>query len=151
MSGTSRRNGFAAARGLTLIELVVVIAILVVLGGLMVQNLPNMMKKTHLAKCSDTISALNNTWNQTYASNMRYPDVYDSLLAAGGSSLDPRLTAGLQSQLTPAALTAADIAALKSVGITRVVDLQSIASGQSVTYDAAPLGAAARVLEMSGP
>ena len=32
-------------RGLTLIELVVVIAILVVLGGLLVQNLPNMMKR----------------------------------------------------------------------------------------------------------
>lgn len=137
-------------RGLTLIELVVVVAVLVVLGGLLVQNLPNLMKRTHLAKCSDTISALNNVWNQAYASNLRYPDVYDSLLAGNGSSLDARLTSGLAAQLTTAALTTTDVAALRSVGVTRVVDLQTTAPGVSVTYDAAPLNAAARVLADGG-
>jgi len=137
-------------RGLTLIELVVVIAVLVVLGGLVVQNLPNLMKRTHLAKCSDTISALNNAWNQSFASTMRYPDMYDSLLSSGGSALDSRLTTGLQAQLTAATLTAADVAALRSVGVTRVIDLQAPAPGQSATYDAAPLGAAERVLADGG-
>jgi len=135
-------------RGLTLIELVVVIAILVVLGGLLVQNLPNMMKRTHLAKCSDTISSLNNVWNQSFASNVRYPDVYDSLIS--GSTVDSRLTAGLKAQVTAGTLTAADIAALKTIGITRVVDLQTTTPTQSVTYDAAPYGATARVLAAGG-
>jgi type II secretory pathway pseudopilin PulG len=136
--------------GLTLIELVVVIAILVILGGLLVQNMPGMMKKTHLAKCADTISALNNAWNQAYASSSRYPDVYDSLLDAGGSAIDSRLPAGLITQLNTATLTTTDVAALRSVGVTRVVDLQSTSTGQSVTYDAAPLGATARVLSDGG-
>ena len=137
-------------RALTLIELVVVIAIVVVLGGLLVRNLPNMMKRTHLAKCADTIWSLNTTWNESYSSNVRYPDVYDSLLASGGASIDPRLTAGLKSQVSAASLQAADIAALRSVGITRVVDLGNVATGGSVTYDAAPYGAAARLLTDGG-
>lgn len=145
-----RRCETVVRRGLTLIELVVVVAVLVVLGGLIVQNLPNLMKRTHLAKCSDTISALNNVWNQSYASNLRYPDVYDSLLASGGSAVDVRLTPGLTSQLTTAALTTTDIAALRTVGVTRVVDLQSTSAGASVTYDAAPLNATARVLAGGG-
>ena len=108
-----RRCETVVRRGLTLIELVVVVAVLVVLGGLIVQNLPNLMKRTHLAKCSDTISALNNVWNQSYASNLRYPDVYDSLLASGGSAVDVRLTPGLTSQLTTAALTTTDLRAAR--------------------------------------
>jgi prepilin-type N-terminal cleavage/methylation domain-containing protein len=135
---------FTLRRGLTLIELVVVIAILVVLGGLLVQNLPNMMKRTHLAKCSDTIWSLNNTWNQAYASNVRYPDVYDSLLSGG--TVDTRLSSGLKAQITAGTLTTTDVAALQTIGITRVVDLQATAPTQSVTYDAAPYGATARVL-----
>jgi prepilin-type N-terminal cleavage/methylation domain-containing protein len=133
-------------RGLTLIELVVVIAILVVLGGLLVQNLPNMMKRTHLAKCSDTISSLNNVWNQSFASNVRYPDIYDSLISSSGSAIDTRLTPGLKAQVSAGTLTAADVAALKTIGVTRVVDLQATTLTQSVTYDAAPQGATARLL-----
>jgi Tfp pilus assembly protein PilE len=135
-------------RALTLIELVVVIAILVVLGGLLVQNLPNMMKRTHLAKCSDTIWSLNNVWNQSYASNVRYPDVYDSLLS--GSSIDTRLTAGLKAQVSAGTLTTTDVTALRTIGVTRVVDLQTTTPTQSVTYDSAPFGAAARVLADGG-
>jgi len=145
-----RRVRFTSRRGLTLIELVVVIAILVVLGGLLVQNLPNMMKRTHLAKCSDTIWSLNNAWNQSYASNVRYPDVYDSLISGTGSAIDSRLTAGLKSQVSAGTLTTTDVAALKTIGITRVVDLQATTPTQSVTYDSAPHGAAARVLADGG-
>ena len=73
------------SRGLTLIELVVVVAILTVLGGLVVQTLPNLMKRTHLSKCADTISALNKIWAESLALNSRYPDTYDSLMSSGGT------------------------------------------------------------------
>lgn len=140
------RSSSRGRTGLTLIELVVVIAVLVVLGGLLVQNLPSLMNRTHYAKCADVISALNNTWNQSLATTMRYPDVYDSLLGTGGSSVDTRLTTGLQSQLTAASLTTTDAVALRRVGITRVVDLQTVPIGGNVTYDAAPAGATPREL-----
>ena len=54
MSGTYHNR--RPARGLTLIELVVVVAVLTLLGGLVVQTLPNLMKRTHLSKCADTIT-----------------------------------------------------------------------------------------------
>ncbi len=87
--------------GLTLIELVLVIAILTVLGGLVVQGLPNMLKRTHLAKCSDTIWSLNNAWSQEFATSVRYPDQYDSLLASGGTTLYGSVPTGLTTQVEP--------------------------------------------------
>jgi Tfp pilus assembly protein FimT len=137
-------------KALTLMELIVVLAILVILGGLVVQVLPNLMTRTHLAKCSDTIANLNNAWMRSFGLNVRYPDGYDSLLAAGGSSVSTQLTTGLSSQISAEALTASEVAALRAIGLTRVFDLAAVPAGASVTYDSAPLGAPARVLATGG-
>ncbi len=125
--------------GLTLIELVLVIAILTVLGGLVVQGLPNMLKRTHLAKCSDTIWSLNNAWSQEFATSVRYPDRYDSLLTDAGNGLYGSLPSGLTGQLSTLPLTQTDIDALRAIGITRVYDLASVDPGVNVTDRAAPL------------
>lgn len=156
MSGFQQQNSYGCVRiafgkrerrGLTLIELVIVIAILTVLGGLVVQTFPSLMKRTHISKCSDTISALNRTWGESYALNMRYPDRLDSLLQADGSAftkLQPEL-AGL---ITPAALTTAEASALSLIGVRNVVDLDPAAT--DVTYDCAPLNAVKRPLAAGG-
>lgn len=136
--------------GLTFLELVVVLAILAILAGLVISVMPSLIRRTHLAKCADTIAELNKTWMRAYAVSIRYPDVYDSLLDAGGGSLDARLPAGLTAQLLPHTLTPGDVAALAEIGITRVIDLQPTGTGGSVTYDAAPPGAPARVLAGGG-
>jgi Tfp pilus assembly protein FimT len=136
----------ADRKALTLMELVVVLTVLAVMGGLIVAILPNYMKRTHLAKCSDTIAQLNSTWMRAYAQNIRYPDVCDSLLDSSGSNLSIHLTSGLTSQASPYPLKAADVLALRRVGITRVVDLASVPADGNVTYDSAPLGSTARVL-----
>lgn len=142
-----RLNKKSARRGLTLIELVIVIAILTVLGGLVVRTLPNMLKRTHLSKCSDTISALNKTWGESYALNTKYPDRYDSLLATDGSAFT-KLTPGLTALVTPTSLTTAETTALSAIGVRNVVDLN--ATAVDVTYDSAPLGAARRSLASGG-
>lgn len=143
-----------ARRGLTLIELVMVLAILVVLGGLVVQGMPNMLKRTHLAKCSDTIWSLNNAWNQEFATSVRYPDRYDSLLGTGGNALYGPLPKGLTDQLTTLDLTQPDVDALRAIGITRLYDLATVAAGANVTDRAAPLDVPpadnARVLATGG-
>ena len=133
--------------GLTLIELVIVIAILTVLGGLVVQTLPNLLKRTHLSKCSDTISTLNRAWGESYALNTKYPDRYDSLLATDGTKFS-KLTPGLTTLVTPTTLTPAELKALNSIGIRNVVDLDTAAV--NVTYDSAPLGVTRRTLDGSG-
>jgi prepilin-type N-terminal cleavage/methylation domain-containing protein len=145
------RQGLASwRRGLTLIELVLVIAILTVLGGLVVQGMPNMLKRTHLAKCSDTIWNLNNAWSQEFATSVRYPDQVDSLLGTGGASLYGSVPTGLTTQVEPLDLTQNDVDALRAIGITRVIDLATITAGANVTDRAAPLGAAPRVLATGG-
>ncbi|MBL9091296.1 MAG: prepilin-type N-terminal cleavage/methylation domain-containing protein [Planctomycetaceae bacterium] len=131
-------------RALTLIELVIVIAILTILGGLVVQTLPNLMKRTHLSKCADTISSLNKIWGEAYALNTRYPDQYDSLLSTAGTTFT-KLTPGLTQLLTPTTLTAAEVGALSSIGVRNVVDLNPAAV--NVTYDSAPLGVAKRAID----
>ena len=134
-------------RALTLIELVVVIAILAVLGGLAVRTLPNMLKRTHLSKCADTISSLNRTWGESYALYTRYPTGYDSLLVSGGASAYDKLTPGLTALVSPSPLSASEAQALRSIGVSTVVDLASIAG--DVTYNSAPLGMTPRVLAES--
>lgn len=142
----SPENSFPSGRrrGLTLIELVIVIAILTVLGGLVVQTLPNLLKRTHLSKCSDTISTLNRTWGESFALNMKYPDRYDSLLDTSGTA-STKLSTGLAALITTTTLTPAEVKALNSIGIRNVVDLNPAAV--DVTYDCAPLGAARRTID----
>lgn len=148
MQTTSRESYFRSRRqGLTLIELVVVIAILTILGGLIVQTLPNLMKRTHLSKCADTIAALNKTWAESYALNSRYPDGCDSLLDTSGTTFS-KLTPGLTSLVTPTTLTDGEVAALQSLGVRTVVDLSN--SAANVTYDSAPLGVSPRTIDSSG-
>jgi Tfp pilus assembly protein FimT len=137
-------------KALSLMELIVVLSILVILGGLIVAVLPNVMKRTHLAKCADTIAALNSAWMRAYAMNVRYPDVYDSLLSSGGGTLDSRLSPGLLGQASVTTLSDLDVAALRSIGITAVVDLMPTPPGANVTYDSAPAGAAVRRLTSGG-
>lgn len=134
-------------RGLTLIELVIVIAILTVLGGLVVQTLPNLMKRTHLSKCSDTISTLNKIWGESYALNTKYPDRYDSLLQSDGSKFT-KLTPGLTTLISPTTLTAAEVKALNSIGVRNVVDMDPAAV--NVTYDSAPLNVTRRTITDGG-
>lgn len=143
-STTARRTHRSASRGLTLIELVVVIAILAVLGGLAVQAFPSLMKRTHLSKCADTIAALNKTWGESYAMYGRYPSRCDSLLAAGGGTIYDKLTPGLSALVSPTALSEPEARALASIGVTSVVDLAADVS--DVTYKCAPLGTTTRAL-----
>lgn len=143
----TKKSAKRARRGLTLIELVIVIAILTVLGGLVVRTLPNMLKRTHLSKCSDTISSLNKSWGESFALNTKYPDRYDSLLASDGSAFT-KLTPGLTALVSPTSLTTAETTALSSIGVRTVVDLNPAAV--DVTYDSAPLGVARRSLASGG-
>ncbi len=136
MNNCKRRGGF------TILELVVVMAVLVVLAGLIVAVMPNLMDRAHLTKCADTIAELNKTWLRAYALNVRYPDVYDSLLDA--SQAEPAfLAAGVAAELEPADLTSGETAALAAIGVRQVVDG---APGATNTYDYAPFGAVARPL-----
>lgn len=129
-------------RGFSVLELVVVMTVLAVLAGLAVTIMPNMLERAHLAKCADTIAELNKTWMRSYAMNVRYPDIYDSLL--DDSLTEPSyLPAGLQAEADPDDLTPDEVRALAAIGVRSVVDG---VAGATNTYDYAPFGTVARPL-----
>jgi len=149
-----------ARRGLTLMELVIVMVVLIGLAGMVVPMLPSMVTRAHtsshatnvgeIIKLVETFSALNNS----------YPDNLDNLVATGGGSgaLNPNLpgagTAGVLTQPTAGwttpcggeviagVLTAPQIAALNAVGLTTVWPVDATTGGTQDLVNA-PYGAAA--------
>ena len=123
-------------RGLTLMELVVVLTILVALGAMIVPVLPNLLARTHYAKCATTIPELNKIWQQSYALNIRYADGMDSLLNQNGNSLFSALpgAGSAGGEVQASTLNAAEIDALAAIGVRNVFDMSS-AGAENVTFD----------------
>jgi prepilin-type N-terminal cleavage/methylation domain-containing protein len=74
-------------RGLTLLELVVVMVILVALAGIIVPMLPGMLGRASVAEQSTNVVELLKAWQtyQTTNANHYYPDRLDSLVDASGA------------------------------------------------------------------
>ena len=74
-------------RGLTLLELVVVMVILVALAGILVPMLSGMLGRARVAEQSTNVAELLKTWQIFQATNTNhyYPDGLDSLVDASGT------------------------------------------------------------------
>ncbi|QGJ70085.1 Hypothetical protein PBC10988_17740 [Planctomycetales bacterium 10988] len=134
--------------GFTVLELVIVLSILVILAGLVLQVMPNLLARTHLAQCSDTIAEINKAWNRSYVLNVRYPDAYDSLLDDTQAVSADLLSDHLIDQTAAATLNAGEVDALAAIGIRYLVDGAVDASN---TFDYAPYGTASRLLVDTAP
>lgn len=131
--GIQNRGKQTGRRGLTLLELVVVLAILVAIGGLVVPLLGNYLHRANIASCTVNIPEMDK-WIQTYVNlYSSYPDRMDNL--AVGANLASYVAAGDYEGATPpesiqaAALSAGDAAALKEAGITTLCNLVEDAGG----------------------
>jgi len=122
----------ANRRGLTLIELIVVLMILIALAGLLVPMLPSMLTRAHTSTCVTNIGETARaiiTYQQLYSA---YPNNWDALgdgttminYLPGGAAMPAGITSGSStgtqgnSELTPLSLTANEASALAAVGIT---------------------------------
>lgn len=133
-SSIRSRSRTSPRRGLTLVELVVVLTILVALGGLIVPMIPSMLAKTHRAKCAVTIPEINKLWITKYSGDVVYPDAYDSMIT--GSSLYNALPGGdAGGEVSAGTLTADEADALAAIGVTTVIDHASYTAGQNATLD----------------
>jgi prepilin-type N-terminal cleavage/methylation domain-containing protein len=128
MSSSNR----STRHGLTLIELVVVMVILVALAGLLVPTFSAMLTRSHTSTCSTNIGELNKAIQEYQQLYGRYPNNMDSLTdgttlityLAGGSLL-PASAGGpgtnqAGGQITHITLTDADVAALGNAGLATV-------------------------------
>jgi len=123
-----RNRNVAKSRGaLTLIELVVVMAILVALAGILIPLVPGMLGRGEQSSAATNMSEISK-WVQTFeAASGRYPLDWDSLTDGTATTLTylaSSTTKGPFSGATPAlqmtALTANQASALTGAGITQV-------------------------------
>lgn len=131
-------NRPAPRRGLTLMELVVVLTILVGLAAVLVPLFPNLLRRTHKATDATQTSEVAKAVQLYQASYISYPDNFD-LLTDGGTAFPAYLPGGSAAPFggfvgtAPGNLTADEVAALGRVGITK---------GQKMPATAAAGGAA---------
>lgn len=104
-------------KGLTLIELVVAVAVLVALAGIVSLAAPDLVRRASAATGAASADGLNRAMEIHRILNGTYPDGFDSLLEAP-YTLYRRLPAGSLRQLRPRDLDNADRPILQAAGIT---------------------------------
>ena len=110
-----------SVRGLTLIELVVVLAILVALVGLVLAFFPGLVGRASTSTSASSAQDIARAVQINYTTSLSYGNDYDSLIDSGtATTLNWKLTAGSLAQLTSYALIAEDVTALSRLGITSV-------------------------------
>jgi prepilin-type N-terminal cleavage/methylation domain-containing protein len=129
--------GRKARRGLTLIELIVVLMILIALAGMLIPMLPSMLSRAHDSTCSNTISETNQNIQTYLQLRGSYPNNLDALgdgtalidylangngwpVAAGGPGNTTNMAGG---QIVLHKLSAAEANALTQVGITQIQNM----------------------------
>jgi type II secretory pathway pseudopilin PulG len=80
-----QRSASNVRRGLTLMELVVVMVILIAVAGTALQMLPSFLTKTHDSVTTTNIAEVNKAVMSYLSTNLGYPDQFDSIIDTGGA------------------------------------------------------------------
>ena len=110
-------------RGLTLIELVVVLAILVALVGLVVSLFPGLVARASRSTTASSIQDVARAVQINYTTTLSYGSGFDSLLNASGNQLYSGLTSFSTNQMARITLSGNDALALNAAGISNVFHL----------------------------
>ena len=118
---TSRRS--TDRTGLSLLELLVVLTILIALGGIVVSTLPSMLQRTQVATAAANVPEIESTIRRVaILSQGQIGNRFDSLIS-GSASLDGNVPSyiGGSEIFESISLSPAEIEALRLVGITELV------------------------------
>lgn len=118
------RNQVSARSGLTLIELVVVLAVLVALAGLIIGNFPGIIRKASRSSSATSVQDVSRAVQYMYTTTLKYPTGFDSLLESPTAlykKLPSAAGTAVGGQLTIATLSALEAAALISIGVTNTL------------------------------
>jgi prepilin-type N-terminal cleavage/methylation domain-containing protein len=133
-----QRTRNQAARGLTLIELVVVLAILVALVGLVLAFFPGLLGRASSSTSASSAQDIARAAQINYTTTLSYGTDYDSLLnAASGNTIYNSIPAPALAQLTPHTLTQDDVDALARLGINSVRHLNTVTGDATFNVSAA--------------
>lgn len=109
-------------RGLTLMELVVVLTILAALAAIMIPLFPNLLRRAHKATDATQTSEVSKAVQLYWAVNIGFPDEWDLMTVSTGTTAPDFLPNDAGTPFGGAAtvgnLTAAQVSALNRVGVT---------------------------------
>lgn len=135
------------ASGFTLLELVVVVAILVILAGILLPKFDLFKLKANKGVAASNMTDVSRIIQTYYAQNAVYPDRWDSLMVSAtnlwdtanastdGDQLEPQLVGGPPAAASPhklkvgTALVAGEARSLARIGITTIIDVDAAATG----------------------
>jgi prepilin-type N-terminal cleavage/methylation domain-containing protein len=126
-------------RGLTLLELVVVMAILAALAAVLIPMFPNLLTQSHSSAAATNVAEVTKAVQMYNSQTALYPSNLDSLVDTAGNlftylpsnSMKSFANSQLFLDLTPTSPSANDISALNSAGITTVLNLQEGATSST--------------------
>jgi len=131
--------GLKVRGGLTLMELVVVLTVLIALASILIPMLPGMLSRAHSSSQATNNSELTKfvqTHEQLY---LAYPDNLDALTDATGTAVADYLPGATVGQMTPLTLDASQAASLSAGGINNLAAMYATAaalpSGQDPTFN----------------
>jgi len=107
--------------GFTLIELVVVLAILAAIAGLVIPQIDGLRRSSDKGTASHTIGAVSNNTQLFRTLKGSYPERFDSLVDAGTSTLYPKLSPKVSVAMSTTTLTANELKSLTDVGIKNLM------------------------------
>ena len=134
-----QKSSSRGRKGLTLIELVVVLTILVALGGIAAATLPNMLNRTHVATVATSLPTIDATIRQNILLNSgQMGNNFDGLVTTNLSGT-PATFVNASGAYTTHALAGNDVGALNDLGITTLVPADdTVANATFEGHDGAP-------------
>lgn len=153
-------------RGLTLMELIVVLTILVALASVLIPMMPGMLNRAHTSTGATNVSELNKAVQTFEQLNFVYPDQLDALTDTAGAAPADYLSGLSANQLSIRTLTADDATTLTTAGIRNLAAMYATAAtipaGQDPTFNPyvlgagnsitlIPVAAGAKVIQVSEP
>jgi type II secretory pathway pseudopilin PulG len=122
-----RRQGRQKVSGFTLLELVVVMAILIALAAILIPILPEYVGKANQSAAAANMSELEKFIMVFRASYSRNPNHFDSLMNEGGVAMSGLVPSG-GGALATSTLTSGQASRLSREGINMVYDLENALS-----------------------
>lgn len=146
----SRTNISNKRQGLSLLELLVVLTILIALGGIVVSTLSGFLGRTEVATAATNVKEIDSAIRRSMLLNSgEIGDRFDALVTGGGSAdgaIPPYIGGG--DNFVAVSLTQSEIDAMAQIGVTELV--YSVDSPDDATYGShdqlpAPLGQDSKV------
>jgi prepilin-type N-terminal cleavage/methylation domain-containing protein len=123
-----------ARRGLTLLELIVVLAILVALSGMVIPLIQGLGYQTNASTNAAVVGDVNRSVGTFHTRFEKYPDRWDSLRTTGtGGGLYSKLHPTLSPLLTATSITATQAESLNAMGVFQLYDHDENAESPSTS------------------